>query len=559
MSSRLNRIALILLIVGCSAASAWSQSITVSLPNFTMDTSIPIGTTYTQPVTTTQITPSVDGNGNCTDNSTCYIGFQADFTFDSAVAVPSPSFPQAAGLTASGWTISGHPLPGSGTIKTMRFSAFVNDGSTPLSGAGVLFNISWVRVATSSASTDLTWKPSPNNFLFIDTDLNSIAPNQTNGSITINPPCNLSEGFDVLSWLTQNNSQPGPGTTGWFQGSTAAFPSQSGVGNSYAAANYQNGLGTATLSNWLFTPPLALKNTGQLVFWTRTVNTPVHADRLQVRMSTNGASTNVGATATSVGDFTTLLLDINPTYTLAGYPNVWTQFAVPLSALGSPATGRLAFRYFVENGGPSGTNSDYIGIDSVTYDCNAVPVPTPTPAPTSTPAPTPTPIPISISGAFSYCTNPVPGPVPNVTVTATGSASTSTLSNASGNYQLLLPPGGTYTVTPTKPALLPGAIGIDTIDVIAAQRHFTSCSAHPEKCLLGCALTAGDVNSDGIVSTIDVIAIQRFSLGITTGTANVGKYKFAPTIRVYSGLISNQTAQNYDTLILGDVASHFVE
>ena len=30
--------------------------------------------------------------------------------------------------------------------------------------------------------------------------------------------------------------------------------------------------------------------------------------------STNGASTNVGTTATDVGDFTTLLLDINPTY-----------------------------------------------------------------------------------------------------------------------------------------------------------------------------------------------------------------------------------------------------
>ncbi len=37
-------------------------------------------------------------------------------------------------------------------------------------------------------------------------------------------------------------------------------------------------------------------------------------------------------------------------------------------------TGRFAFRYFVENGGPSGSNSDYIGIDTLTI----TPVPEPT-------------------------------------------------------------------------------------------------------------------------------------------------------------------------------------
>jgi hypothetical protein len=32
------------------------------------------------------------------------------------------------------------------------------------------------------------------------------------------------------------------------------------------------------------------------------------------------------------------------------------------------ATGRVAFRYFVENGGFSGANSDYIGIDRALYN-----------------------------------------------------------------------------------------------------------------------------------------------------------------------------------------------
>ena len=67
------------------------------------------------------------------------------------------------------------------------------------------------------------------------------------------------------------------------------------------------------------------------------------------------------------------------------------------------------------------------------------------------------------------------------------------------------------------------------------------------------------MNGDGSVNTIDVIAIDRFFLGRTTGIANAGKYKFIPVNRIYQGLVADQTAQNYDTLIFGDVASHFAD
>ena len=63
--------------------------------------------------------------------------------------------------------------------------------------------------------------------------------------------------------------------------------------------------------------------------------------------------------------------------------------------------------------------------------------------------------------------------MPNVTLTLTGSSSGSTLSDGSGNYTFSsLPSGGNYTVTPTKAALTPGSTGINTVDVIAIQRHF---------------------------------------------------------------------------------------
>jgi|GEM_PF-1637518 len=178
------------------------------------------------------------------------------------------------------------------------------------------------------------------------------------------------EGFDAVpippvpaGWASKNNSVPG--LTDWFAGNATVFPSHSGA--SYIAANFNNTSGTNTISNWLIAPTTTLHNGDQLKFWTRTT-TGAFPDRLQVRMSQSGTSINVGTTATDVGDFGDLLLDINPTYTATGYPIVWTQMTATVA--GVPAagiSGRLAFRYFVENGGPGGANSDYMGIDDVQY------------------------------------------------------------------------------------------------------------------------------------------------------------------------------------------------
>ena len=186
----------------------------------------------------------------------------------------------------------------------------------------------------------------------------------------------ITEGFDDITtlpgngWFAQNNSA-GTHTTNWFQGTPVAsggpFDSQAGATNSYLAANFNNTSATNTISNWMLMPNRTLSNGDVLKFYTRTVPTPAYPDRLQVRMSLNGGSTNVGSAPTDVGDFGTVLLDINPTYTTSGYPNAWTQYTVTLSGIGAPTSGRLAFRYFVENGGPTGANSDYIGIDTLTY------------------------------------------------------------------------------------------------------------------------------------------------------------------------------------------------
>ena len=178
-------------------------------------------------------------------------------------------------------------------------------------------------------------------------------------------------------WVIQNNSTP-VGSLGWFQGTdTTATPtpgpfnSYNGATNSYIAANFNSTGNTGTISNWLITPNRTLRNGDVFTFYTRkpTINAGQtdYPDRLEVRMSTNGASTNVGAGATAVGDFTTLLLSINPTLVANIYPQVWTQYTITVSGLPAPTSGRIAFRYFVTGAGAFGTNSDYIGIDNVVY------------------------------------------------------------------------------------------------------------------------------------------------------------------------------------------------
>jgi hypothetical protein len=131
----------------------------------------------------------------------------------------------------------------------------------------------------------------------------------------------------------------------------------------------------------------------------------------------------------------------------------------------------------------------------------------------------------------------------------------STLSDQSGYYAFAsLLSGGDYSITPTKAALPPGSAGINTVDVIAIQRHFLALGTP----LSGCRLTAADVDLNSSVNTIDVIAVQRFFLSLSTGIAQTGRYHFTPASRAYPGIVSDQTGQNYDALVFGDVASPFV-
>src|SRR5262249_52802771 len=93
-------------------------------------------------------------------------------------------------------------------------------------------------------------------------------------------------------WVIVNNSAPA-GTTDWFQGNAGVFASQSGAANAYVAANFDAAGFGGNISDWLISPQLTFNNTDTISFWTRTEANSLFPDRLELRLSLNGGSTNV--------------------------------------------------------------------------------------------------------------------------------------------------------------------------------------------------------------------------------------------------------------------------
>lgn len=197
------------------------------------------------------------------------------------------------------------------------------------------------------------------------------------------PSRSFVEDFDTVTtlyakgWIFNNNSRP-QGAATWQQGVYApgklggfdGFPafSYKASGDEYVFAGFASGNGTATLSSWMISPAIEMSNGDKFSFYTRTYTGSTFPDRLQVRINLSDNTSDVGFDSSSVGKFTTLLGDINPGLSATGYPQVWTQYQFTISGLPSTLLKRrIAFRYYVPNGGPNGANSNAIGIDKFEF------------------------------------------------------------------------------------------------------------------------------------------------------------------------------------------------
>jgi hypothetical protein len=136
----------------------------------------------------------------------------------------------------------------------------------------------------------------------------------------------------------------------WFQGNDAVFPAHSGAATSYVAANYQVVELTNNIDNWLVLPALDLTTADILSFWSRSPDGSQWPDSIRVMYNAAGDSLPESGSWVQIDNFVVSI-------------NGWEQksYNVPTAS----TTGRWAIRYSVVNGGPDGSNSNYIGIDDL--------------------------------------------------------------------------------------------------------------------------------------------------------------------------------------------------
>ncbi|MBI1343439.1 MAG: hypothetical protein GC171_10950 [Terrimonas sp.] len=205
--------------------------------------------------------------------------------------------------------------------------------------------------------------------------------------VTISDDYSYSEPFDSIQKVINNgwraiNRSNLAGDENWQQGSyiadnikggpfysNIAAHSSTASANEYALCPYTVGDGLSYINCWLITPALNMKNGDKFSFWTKTSSPVSYPDRMQVWMNVTNDGYNVGTGPDNTGDFTKMLLDINPGLSPTGYPTTWTKYEFSISGLPYPTYKklRIGFRYYVQDGGPSGNNSNEIGIDDFEF------------------------------------------------------------------------------------------------------------------------------------------------------------------------------------------------
>ncbi len=167
-------------------------------------------------------------------------------------------------------------------------------------------------------------------------------------------------------WIFRNQSDPaGSGT--WRAGSL--FAAQAGGGYLAVDSSSTDFFG-GRVSTWAILPDVPNQVAGDtLTLHVRAVSSS-NDDTLEVRYSPSGGK-GTGSSATSVGDFTTLLQVVDPIAT-----GGWAQVSVAL-----PGRGAIALRYYVDSACNFACASSSVGIDTLSVGdpppppCNLPPIP----------------------------------------------------------------------------------------------------------------------------------------------------------------------------------------
>lgn len=196
-------------------------------------------------------------------------------------------------------------------------------------------------------------------------------------------PLVVNEGFELFGapnagiyangWIRQDNSeQPakyGHLGHGWHRQSPYDYMAYDAPPQSFIVPlNALEVPDSGVVSVWLLSPPIAFGESFSLSFQARSfvsAELDPAIDRLQVRLCSGSACSNVGSAAEDVGDFGQLLLDINADEASDGFPGEWTPYTIGAgSGVPGSGVGRIAFRYYVRQT-PTHRASGRLGLDRV--------------------------------------------------------------------------------------------------------------------------------------------------------------------------------------------------
>jgi hypothetical protein len=153
-------------------------------------------------------------------------------------------------------------------------------------------------------------------------------------------------GLQARGWVVLN--EDGGGTVDpWNQGDTGVFEAYEGPANGYTFTNYQGANGFL-IDQWLISPEITVNSGDTLSFWYRSPDASIWDDSLYIRYSTTAG--------------------ITP----GAFDQTWGRYYVPITGwtrwtgtFSNSGTIRFAIQYYITDGGPSGTYSNYVGIDYI--------------------------------------------------------------------------------------------------------------------------------------------------------------------------------------------------
>ena len=153
-------------------------------------------------------------------------------------------------------------------------------------------------------------------------------------------------------WKPKRGPLSGPAGTSpnWFQGNSTVFNAFEGPATGYVAANFNNVTGANTIDLWLISPSVNGAPGDTISFYSRSPDASTFPDSIRVYWASNGDTVPGSGSFVELGKFKV---------STAGWQE--RRFTLPSGG----AAGRFAINYRVANGGPSGLNSDFIGVDLI--------------------------------------------------------------------------------------------------------------------------------------------------------------------------------------------------